>query len=422
MDKPLLDDMETQAAGADQKATEPGGVLRRRKGKRFAKKTSKRKGKISQESSADRAALRRSQRPFPASSFEEPLEFAKAIFSFGSGQPVRRLTLFDHLKKSPESGGSRQLLTNASKYGLIKGGYQADQLELTPDGAKAVDEGLPVREIARVRVKLAIEDIPPFRGLYERLIGNKLPAKPALVDSIQDLGVSRNFAEEAVDTFIVNLRFVGLLKTLSGAERIIPLDHLLDSLPASASGNATPHVQAPAAGGQVITQDQAHYERTCFYITPIGSDGSEQRKHSDLFLGSIIEPSLEPFGLTVVRADGIDKPGVITRQVVEYILRSRIVIADLSFHNPNVFYELALRHATRLPIVQIIRSSDLVPFDVHQMRTINIDTTDIYSLVPKIELYRSEIANQVRRALENSEAVDTPISVHFPALKMEIKT
>jgi hypothetical protein len=59
------------------------------------------------------------------------------------------------------------------------------------------------------------------------------------------------------------------------------------------------------------------------------------------------------------------------------------VIADLSFHNPNVFYELALRHAVRKPIVQISRTADRLPFDIGQFRTIVVDTTDIYSLVPR---------------------------------------
>jgi hypothetical protein len=105
---------------------------------------------------------------------------------------------------------------------------------------------------------------------------------------------------------------------------------------------------------------------------------------------------------------------MITRQVIEHLIRSRLVIADLSFHNPNVFYELALRHAVRLPIVQIIRAGERIPFDVHQMRTIVIDNRDIYSLVPKIETYRSEIANQVRRALAAEAQIDTPISIYFP--------
>jgi hypothetical protein len=121
--------------------------------------------------------------------------------------------------------------------------------------------------------------------------------------------------------------------------------------------------------------------------------------------------------LNVVRADAIGQPGIITRQILEYILRSKLVIADLSFHNPNVFYELALRHMVRLPIAQIIRKADHIPFDINQMRTIVIDDSDIYTFVPNIEVYRSEVAAQARRALEPEYEIDTPISVYFPGLK-----
>ncbi|HTZ67499.1 MAG TPA: hypothetical protein VMB83_08530 [Roseiarcus sp.] len=163
--------------------------------------------------------------------------------------------------------------------------------------------------------------------------------------------------------FIVNLRFVALLQTLSGADRIVSVYHMLDALPATTS---VPTASTPSPISEqrnLVTQEHAEFETTCFYITAIGEDGSEQRKHSDLFLGSIVESAVQPFSLKVVRADAIDKLGMITPQVIEYILRSRLVIADLSFHNPNVFYELALRHATRMPIVQIIRFGDKLPFE-----------------------------------------------------------
>jgi len=366
------------------------------------------------------AALRkkRSQRSFPASTFEEPLEFAKAIFRIGSGQAVKRLTLFDQLGKSPESGGSRQLIINAGKYGLTRGGVQAENIELTADGQKAVDEQITRREQARVWTELAITNIEPFQKLYEKFVGNKLPAHAVLIDAAKDAGIEPEHAAEAVDTFVVNLRFVNLLKTLSGAERIISLDMLLSELPAASASAPFANPAVPASN--IITADDAQFESTCFYIAPIGDDGSEPRKHSDLFLGPIVEPALEPFGLKVIRADAIDKPGIITRQIIDYIMRSRLVVADLSFHNPNVFYELALRHAVKLPIVQLIRSSDRLPFDVNQMRTISIDTTDIYSLVPRIDSYRAEVANQVRRALEADYVVDTPISTYFPNLTVTL--
>lgn len=369
----------------------------------------------------------KSVRPFPACPFEEAVEFAKIIHDFGSGRPVRRLTLFDHLKKSPDSGPSRQLITNTAKYGLTKGGYQAEALELTIDGAKAVDDEQPKREQAKARIALAIEAVPTFKRLYDDFVTNKLPSKAALVDAAVATGLPAEYAPEAIETFIVNLRYLGLLQTLSGAERIVSIDHYLESLPSSgleAKWQRPQHgvvaSNTSSAQRQPATGEQAMYETTCFYVTPIGDQGSEERQHSDLMLGSIVEPALEEFGLTVVRADQIDKPGLITRQVFDYLLKARLVVVDLSFHNPNVFYELAIRHAARLPVVQIIRTTERIPFDVNQMRTIQIDTTSIYTLVPQIQTYVAQIASHVRRAMQDPDNADNPLTTFYPAFRVQL--
>ena len=86
---------------------------------------------------------------------------------------------------------------------------------------------------------------------------------------------------------------------------------------------------------------------------------------------------------------------------MEHIARARLVVADLSFHNPNVFYELAFRHATRRPVIHLIRTLDSIPFDLDQFRTIRIDTSGLYSFVPQIETYRAEIQ---RRSLSCFES------------------
>lgn len=52
---------------------------------------------------AEVARRRRTVRNFPASTFEEALEFAKEIHSFGSGQPVRRLSSLITWKKRPKA-------------------------------------------------------------------------------------------------------------------------------------------------------------------------------------------------------------------------------------------------------------------------------------------------------------------------------
>lgn len=48
---------------------------------------------------------KRALRPFPACSFQEALDFASSIFEYGSGQAVRRLSLFDHLSNADNKFG-----------------------------------------------------------------------------------------------------------------------------------------------------------------------------------------------------------------------------------------------------------------------------------------------------------------------------
>lgn len=369
-------------------------------------------------------------RNFPSAVYKESEDFAKSVYQIGGGQTVRRMTLFAELGKSPTSSASQILLTNAAKYGLTKGSYKSEFVELTALGETSVSDTAPSRERERSRIQSAILSVPPFKDLYESLIDAKLPSKPVLADKMKELGVSDDAALEAIDTFIVNLREVGLLKTIAGAERIISVDMRLDEVSDRATpssiGEQTGSVivpdQATPSRHQVITSGEAHFATTAFYVSPIGSDGSDTRKHADLFASSIVEPALAQSKLRLVRADQIEHPGIITRQILEYIIHARLVIADLSFHNPNVFYELAIRHIMKKPTVQIMRRRDTVPFDINQSRTIMIDDTDIYSLVPQIPVYVSSIAAQVRQALENPDSVDSPISVYFPSLAASLKS
>lgn len=113
--------------------------------------------------------------------------------------------------------------------------------------------------------------------------------------------------------------------------------------------------------------------QVCFVISPIGEENSDIRKQADLVLKHIVSAPVESAGYKVIRADQIEKSGVITNQVIEHVLESELVIADLSGHNPNVFYELALRHAAQKPLIQMIRKGEDLPFDVAPMRTIRYE-------------------------------------------------
>jgi hypothetical protein len=113
--------------------------------------------------------------------------------------------------------------------------------------------------------------------------------------------------------------------------------------------------------------------KSCFVISPIGADGSPERKRADLVLKHIFRAVLEPLGYDVVRADEISIPGSITLQVVQRVLQSALVIADLTDQNPNVFYELAVRHASGNPVIHVIQTGQKIPFDIADLRTIHMD-------------------------------------------------
>jgi hypothetical protein len=272
------------------------------------------------------------------------------------------------------------------------------------------------------RFKLAIERIPPFKALYEAQKNSRLPDSSVLEDLVREHGIPKEDVKECVEIFTVNAKFVGILKPIAGAERIISIEQALEELPSTPS---TPFIvdvrEALTSAASVAAngaEKEGDWEKICFYISTIGEEGSDHRNHADLFLSSLVEPALAEFRLKVIRADKIGKPGMITSQILDYILKSKLVVADLSFHNPNVFNELSLRHACRLPTVQIIRKSDKIPFDLDQFRTIQIDTTSIFTMVPNLQSYKAEIATQVRAALKDPDSVDNPISTYYPSLKV----
>lgn len=359
-------------------------------------------------------------RPFPGMTFEDAISLGVAIQEHGAGERIRRLTLFDKIGKSPSSGPSRTLVTESSRYGITEGSYNAEYIQLTQLGKIATNPDANPRERLRARFQLAIEGVQVFKGLYEGLIDSKVPAREVLRDRAGELGVNDTDRAACVDTFLVNAKFLGLSKILSGVERVVRLDHALDELPQFGAVTTPPSPSRVVASAAEPSHSSVDYSKVAFFIAPIGDEGTEHRKHSDMMLGTLVEKALDGTNLQVVRADKISNPGMISAQVINYVLHSAVVIADLSFMNPNVFYELALRHATGLPTVHIVRGDDTLPFDVANFRTIVIDTTDKYKLVAQLDTYRSEIATHVRQAIEGGPDQINPIRAYRPTLKMTI--
>lgn len=356
----------------------------------------------------EKAKKKRSRRtmPFATMPASECIIIPESIWKYAAGQNIRRLTLFDQIGKAPESGPSRTLITAASKYGFIKGNTQSEYIDLTEDGYIAFNPEENEKRKIMAKFRMIIQGNEFFNGLYEKYKNLKLPVKSVLIDSLGELGLDEAYREDGAELFIENARYIGLIKLLSGAERIVPIEQLIEE---TESNDTFIEKEIISGEEDIQANGTSEWDKVCFYIAPIGSDNSEERKHSDLFLENIVSPAIEGFGFKVVRADNISKAGMITSQIIDYIVNAGLVICDLSFHNPNVFYELSLRHSTKKPTVHIIRKKDGIPFDINDFRTIIIDDTDIYTLIPAIESYKSQIAQQVRQMLDDPESIDNPI-------------
>jgi len=149
--------------------------------------------------------------------------------------------------------------------------------------------------------------------------------------------------------------------------------------------------------------------KVAFVISPIGEPDSPIRKRADQIMKHVIEPVTSKSGYEIIRADKISKPGIITSQIIEHIINDALVIADLTGHNPNVFYELAVRHTLRKPVIQLIEEGQLIPFDVSTTRTIYINHQDLDS----VDKAKRELEEQTKAVEKDPTSVDSPISMAF---------
>lgn len=135
--------------------------------------------------------------------------------------------------------------------------------------------------------------------------------------------------------------------------------------------------------------------KECFIISPIGKDNTEKRIHADRVLKEIIEPAIDGY-CKAVRSDRIARPGRISDQMIEYLANDIPAIVDLTYLNPNVFYELALRHVTAKPYIQLIMKGHELPFDVFDTRAIEYS----YETQEEIEKAINEIMAQIKAIQE----------------------
>lgn len=120
-----------------------------------------------------------------------------------------------------------------------------------------------------------------------------------------------------------------------------------------------------------MEKDNKGKAKKCFIITPIGNENSSTFRKAKGVIEGVIKPILEKYGFEDVKpAYEIAESGLIGNQIISRIVNDDLVVANLTENNPNVMYELAVRHAVAKPIVHICEKGTTLPFDIKDNRTI----------------------------------------------------
>lgn len=131
------------------------------------------------------------------------------------------------------------------------------------------------------------------------------------------------------------------------------------------------------AGENLTGEGRGSVMKKCFVVSPIGDAGTDIRKNADQLYQHIIKPVCEKCGFAAQRVDEFNTSNSITQEILDALNDYDLVIADLTGHNPNVFFEIGYRTKSQKPIIHLKRKDETIPFDVSSIRTFEYDLTDL---------------------------------------------
>jgi len=146
--------------------------------------------------------------------------------------------------------------------------------------------------------------------------------------------------------------------------------------------------------------------RTCFVIMPFSNSNLCTEEEWTLIYDSIIKPAIEGANLDYECRRSAATRGNVVAAILQELRESYVVIADLTDANPNVFYELGVRHSLKDRTILISQNRDDIPFDLRAY------ANHVYDW--QTEEGKEEFAERIEELLNeidtNPERPDNPVS------------
>ena len=123
------------------------------------------------------------------------------------------------------------------------------------------------------------------------------------------------------------------------------------------------------------TENPSKERPSCFVVMPFGRDSAEQKWFKGWY-EVVLSPAIHAAGYVPVLSAGEEQPGAINDEIRAHLAYDPMVLVDLGGYeqdddpNPNVMYELGIRHALGLPLVIMAWEGQRLPFDVSNQRVI----------------------------------------------------
>ena len=162
---------------------------------------------------------------------------------------------------------------------------------------------------------------------------------------------------------------------------------------------------------------------SCFIIMPFGvktDPVTGDPINFDEIYGGLIQPVVKKLNLEGIRSDEVSLAGLIHKDMIDRIINSDVVIVDITTGNPNVMYELGVRHAAcRSGTVIIQQRGNRIPFNIGGMRAMEYSLgTDADQ---NIAYFQSLLEDNIRNSLVQRN-IDSLVHTLTPGLNVSRPT